>query len=228
MIPIIVISPVETLKPANSMIASLGTGMHALSSVIRMNTPTTPTESMKSVAALTIGSEIEASGSARWRLSGPMRVGHVTHRPAQLHRKLARDAPPVRPCLPASGAGVRRRCAALRGRLCARLLPPLPRRRRPGPRSLRDDAGGIRCLRRPRQVADAGGPRSAPPVVALLPADRPVAAGPLAGCRERPARPRVRAGQAVPRQPPALRRDLRLHPVVRVLGRRAARAAVDR
>src|SRR3954468_3004712 len=170
MIPIIVMSPVETLKPAKSMIASLGTGMQALSRTIRRKTPATPTLSMKSVAALTIGSVIEASGSARWRLSGPMRVGHVTHRQALLHRKLARNAPPVRPCLPASGAGVRRRRAAVRCRLRPRLLPALPRRRRPGPRPLRDDARRLRRLRRSRQVAHAGGPGPTPPVVALLPA----------------------------------------------------------
>ena len=50
------------------MIASLGTGMQALSSIIRQKTPITPTESMKSVAALTIGSRIAsvtlASGMA--------------------------------------------------------------------------------------------------------------------------------------------------------------------
>ena len=57
-------SPVETLKPANSIVASLGTGMQALSSSIRMKTPITPTESMKSVAALTIGSMMEAVEAA--------------------------------------------------------------------------------------------------------------------------------------------------------------------
>ena len=35
-------SPSETLKPANSMIASLGIGMQALSSVISTNTPAGP------------------------------------------------------------------------------------------------------------------------------------------------------------------------------------------
>ena len=46
----------ETLKPANSMIASLGTGMQADSSVISRKTAARPVEPMKSVATLTIGS----------------------------------------------------------------------------------------------------------------------------------------------------------------------------
>ena len=69
-IPNSVMSPSDTLKPANSMIASLGTGMQALSSSIRTNTPIRPTESMKSVAASTIGSTkksvTEAVGRNIW------------------------------------------------------------------------------------------------------------------------------------------------------------------
>src|SRR3954468_14799024 len=52
--------PSETLKPANSMIASLGTGMHALSSVMRRNTPGNPSASMTFVAASTIGLKMSA------------------------------------------------------------------------------------------------------------------------------------------------------------------------
>ena len=55
-IPNSVSSPFETLKPANSMIASLGTGMQADSSVISRKTPTTPAVPMNSVARSTIGS----------------------------------------------------------------------------------------------------------------------------------------------------------------------------
>ena len=92
-IPNRVRSPSETLKPANSMIASLGTGMQAHSSSISTKTPSSPTASMKSVAALTIGSRIasviEAYGSAAARLSGSMRTRHVTRRTATSRRKLA-------------------------------------------------------------------------------------------------------------------------------------------
>ena len=49
-------SPSETLKPANSMIASLGTGMQADSSAISRKTAATPAEPMNSVATSTIGS----------------------------------------------------------------------------------------------------------------------------------------------------------------------------
>ena len=83
-------SPVETLKPANSIVASLGTGMQALSSSMSMKTPTTPTESMKSVATLTIESMIDAAGSAACRLSGSMRVAEVTRRPSRRSRTLDR------------------------------------------------------------------------------------------------------------------------------------------
>ncbi len=55
-------SPVETLKPAKSMIASLGIGMQALSSVISTKTPARPAESMKSVAKFTTGLRMSASG----------------------------------------------------------------------------------------------------------------------------------------------------------------------
>ena len=55
-IPIRVSSPLETLKPANSMIASLGIGMQADSRVISRKTAASPAEPMNSVATSTIGS----------------------------------------------------------------------------------------------------------------------------------------------------------------------------
>ena len=53
-------SPFETLKPANSMVASLGTGMQALSRSISTNTPGSPMASTTSTATSTMGSVIEA------------------------------------------------------------------------------------------------------------------------------------------------------------------------
>ena len=82
-------SPSETLNPANSMIASLGTGMQALSSVISRKTPTVPTESMKSVAASTIGSVIDAAGRVWMRLSGSMRGRTPYRRALRLPPRLA-------------------------------------------------------------------------------------------------------------------------------------------
>ena len=54
-IPTRVSSPLETVKPANSMIASLGIGMQADSRAISRKTAASPVEPMNSVAALTIG-----------------------------------------------------------------------------------------------------------------------------------------------------------------------------
>ena len=56
----IVKRPSETSNPANSMIASLEVGMHALSSSIRMKIPARPRSPMTFVAKSTIGSVIEA------------------------------------------------------------------------------------------------------------------------------------------------------------------------
>jgi hypothetical protein len=53
-------SPRDTLKPANSMVASLGTGMQALSRSISTKTPVSPIASTTSTATSTIGSVIEA------------------------------------------------------------------------------------------------------------------------------------------------------------------------
>ena len=66
-IPNRVRSPFETLKPANSMIASLGIGMQALSSVISTKTPARPAQSMKSVAALTIGVDDSGGEQGHWQ-----------------------------------------------------------------------------------------------------------------------------------------------------------------
>ena len=54
-IPNSVRSPSETLKPANSIIASLGTGMQALLEQHQHENTGQPASPMKSVAALTIG-----------------------------------------------------------------------------------------------------------------------------------------------------------------------------
>jgi hypothetical protein len=65
----------ETLKPANSMIASLGTGMQADSSVISRNTATTPAEPMNSVATSTIGSTtLSVMLASRRRVTGEAEI----------------------------------------------------------------------------------------------------------------------------------------------------------
>jgi hypothetical protein len=53
-------SPSCTLKPANSIVASDGIGMHALSSSMRMKTPGRPRSPTTLVAKLTRGSVREA------------------------------------------------------------------------------------------------------------------------------------------------------------------------
>ena len=58
-------SPFETLKPANSIVASLGIGMQALSSTMSRKTPGSPIASTTSTAKLTIGSVIEAISGMR-------------------------------------------------------------------------------------------------------------------------------------------------------------------
>ncbi len=62
-------SPFETLKPAKSMIASLGTGRQADSSVISTKTAGSPVEEMKSVQTLMIGSRIRSLTLARTMLA---------------------------------------------------------------------------------------------------------------------------------------------------------------
>ncbi len=69
-------SPSETLKPANSIVASLGIGMHALSSSMRMKTPERPRSATTLVANSTIGSVSEATTNTCPRLS-PGRAGRV-------------------------------------------------------------------------------------------------------------------------------------------------------
>ncbi len=58
-------SPFETLKPANSIVASLGTGMQALSATISRKTPGSPKASTTSTAALTMGSVTDAISGIR-------------------------------------------------------------------------------------------------------------------------------------------------------------------
>ena len=68
-------SPLETLKPANSMIASLGIGMQADSRVISTKTATTPAEPMNSVARSTIGSTtLSVTLARRRRGTGEARI----------------------------------------------------------------------------------------------------------------------------------------------------------
>ena len=60
-------SPSETLKPANSIVASDGIGMQALSATISTKTPGRPSLSITSTANWTIGSVSEATTGARGR-----------------------------------------------------------------------------------------------------------------------------------------------------------------
>jgi hypothetical protein len=53
-------SPSDTLKPANSIVASEGTGMHALSSSMRPKIPAMPSSATTSVASVTSQSVSEA------------------------------------------------------------------------------------------------------------------------------------------------------------------------
>ena len=116
-------SPFDTLNPAKSIVASLGTGMQALSSSMRMKTPGRPIASTTSTATCTIGSVMEA-------IMGRSRVASLDPPICQQSRALSR--PPergARPCCaeralhPRPGGrglrgGVRAlpRRAALRGR----------------------------------------------------------------------------------------------------------------
>ena len=54
-------SPFETLNPANSIVASLGMGMQALSSSMRTKTPGSPSAFTVSTANWTIGSVSDAT-----------------------------------------------------------------------------------------------------------------------------------------------------------------------
>ena len=58
-------SPLDTLKPANSIVASLGTGMQALSATMSKKTPGSPSASTTSTATLTMGSVIDAISGIR-------------------------------------------------------------------------------------------------------------------------------------------------------------------
>ena len=54
--------PCPARKPPNTMMASLGTGMQALSRIIRMNTAHAPYEPTTSVAKFTRGAVISGMG----------------------------------------------------------------------------------------------------------------------------------------------------------------------
>src|SRR4051812_9526259 len=154
MIPNRVRLPSETLKPANSIVASLGMGMQALSRTMSRNTPARPVASITLVAAFTSGP----------RMSPVMRQQHYT-RP---------DVPPPRPLrrpgLQPSGAAFRGGCGARGARLRPGLQAALPRFVGRNPRSLLDDAPGVDRVRRPGQGHGLQRPRSAWQVVALFPA----------------------------------------------------------
>src|SRR5688500_15737666 len=90
-------SPSATRKPAKSIVASLGTGMHALSSSIRRNTPGSPSASTTSTARSTIGSVSEAIGNdkRRGRLPGlpvPLFASSLDEYQPRIAEKLAEVA----------------------------------------------------------------------------------------------------------------------------------------
>src|SRR3954462_10870906 len=94
--------PSETLKPANSIVASLGIGMHALSSSMSTNTPASPRSPTTFVAKQTSGAvrdadqrvgdrrqreqvdQHEPSEGSDYRATGGARVDHVVHGPDRL------------------------------------------------------------------------------------------------------------------------------------------------
>src|SRR5581483_1776382 len=204
-------SPRETLKPAKSIVASEGIGTQALSSSMSTKTPPSPAESTRFVAKSTSGLRTSpASAGARAGVIG--RAGYT-------RADVPPRRPPERPCRPPPPLAVHRRRAAGSGGVRARLPAPLPRRRDPGP--LRDDAGRIGRLRRPRQGARPRRPRPALGLVALLPPAGAVAPRARGGGGQRPARRLLRARQALQLRPAALRHRLRLHPLRRAHGRHA-------
>src|SRR5690242_4104529 len=160
-IPKRVIFPSETLNPAKSMIASLGIGMQALSSVIRMKTPAYPIASMTLVAAVTSGSKMSAGTAGQ----------HYTRSGA------SSKGPPKRPCFKAPCPAVRGRRSARGGGVRARVRAPVPGRADRDSPSVRDDARRLDRVRRDRQVHRVRGHGIAPQVVAVLPASGHVASG---------------------------------------------------
>src|SRR4051795_5253200 len=188
-----VMFPSDTLKPANSMIASLGIGMQALSSVISTNTPARPIASMTLVAAVTSGSKMSA-GTAEQHYT---RAG------------VPPEGPPTGPRSKAPGSAVRGRRSARRGGVRPRLRAEVPGRADRDPASVRDDARRLDRLRRDRQVDRVRGPGAPPQVVALLPAPRHVAGREGVGGGEHDPGRGLHAREAVRLQPSALRRRLR-------------------
>src|SRR5690349_1598074 len=145
-------SPSLTAKPANSIVASLGIGTQALSNVIRMKTPQTPTASTKSTARLTSGSVMEAvselmAACMQKRLAEPPEDGPP---PCDGLYPFPHE-PPECAGRPASRLPARGGRAAGGARVLPRLRDPLHRRARVHPRSLRRDAHRLDRLRRDRQ-----------------------------------------------------------------------------
>ena len=203
-----VMFPSDTLKPANSMIASLGIGMQALSSVMRTNTPASPIASMTLVAALTSGSKMSAGTAGQ----------HYTRF----------GAPSKGPCVQAPCAAVRGRCGARGDRVRPCVRAALPGRADRDSPSVRDDARRLDRLRRDRQGDRLRGPGAPPQVVALLPAPGHVAGRARLGGREHDPRRGLHAREAVCLQPAPLGGRLRPAAHDPAGGRGAPRPAHDR
>ena len=222
-------SPVETLKPANSIVASLGIGMQALSSTIRMKTPITP-DGVDEVGGDVDDRVDDRRGRQHRRQAEQVHAGRGGYPPtppsAAVHS--TGHASPDRPREQAACARIRRRRGPRGARVRPRLHAAVPRRRRPASGPLPDDAARVRRLRRDRQGARDRALRAPPAVVALLPAPRPVAAVPRAGGRDRADGPGLRAGEALLVQPAALGDHPRLHPRLRAARRRPARPPLAR
>src|SRR5215204_2858475 len=96
-----VMLPSDTLNPAKSMIASLGTGMQALSSAISRKTPGSPRASMTLVAASTIGPVMSGMTAGQhytrklcWSRSVWRRVRHARRR-SRRNSLMSRVSDPV-------------------------------------------------------------------------------------------------------------------------------------
>src|SRR6476659_4481314 len=199
--------PSDTLNPANSMIASLGMGMQALSRVMSTNTPARPSESMTLVAAVTSGSKMSAGtgGQHYTRAGGPPK------------------GPSTGPCVQAPRPAVRGRRGARCGGVRTRVRAAVPGRADWDPASVRDDARRVDRLRRDRQGDRVRGPGPPPQVVALFPAPRHVAGREGICGGEHDPRRGLHAGEAVRLQPSSLRRRLRPAAHDPAGGRRAER-----
>ena len=225
-------SPSETLKPANSMIASLG---HRDAGALEQHQDEDAgvadrVDDVDGDVDDRIDDEVGQAGDAARRDGGAERVHARRGTLPASSATPAVDSQARWPASPTRSTG--RRALELVAdallaarRLLARVQAPLPRRARRDPRPLRDDARRLDRLRRDRQDAGHRAVRPAPEVVALLPPPRPLAAGPRARRRQRRDGDRLRARPAVRRQPAALGRDLRLPALGDLPRRRAARPA---